>query len=229
MPEDEGDATVTDRHSADETLREAFRSLGDRSRDEPSSTDLDRVWRAVSGELPAAERRELVDRMASDPALAESWRVAHELHREASERTPVVTTRGVRLWTRSWVAAAAVLLLAVAVGITVRLWQPAGGRTFRDSGQYAVGSLVPSDSLLPRDAFQLRWTPGPEGSRYQVRVTTEDLRVLTNVSDLTTPELLVGNDVLSGVAPGSRVFWQVDVMLPQGNTIQSQTFVVRVQ
>jgi hypothetical protein len=229
MPQDEGDATVTDRHSADEKLREAFRSLGDGSRDEPSSADLDRVWKAVSGGLPASERRELVERMASDPALAESWRVAHALHREASEGTPVVSTRDVRFWTRSWVAAAAVLFLAVAAGIAVQLWQPAGESTFRDPGQYAIESLVTPETVLPRDAFRLRWTPGPEGSRYQVRVTTEDLNVLANAPDLTTPELVVGSDVLSSVPPGSRVFWQVDAMLPQGNTIQSPTFVVRVQ
>ena len=61
------------------------------------------------------------------------------------------------------------------------------------------------DATLPRDAFRLRWTPGPQDSRYQVRVTTEDLRVLTTVSDLTVPELVLDRELLSGVAPGARV------------------------
>jgi hypothetical protein len=227
MPRDEGDATVTDRDQADEKLREAFQSLGATSREAPSPADLDQVWRALSGELPASERRELVERMASDPGLAESWRIAQELQRETPKKSAAGTARDVRFW-RSWVAAAAVLLVAVAAGIVVQLWQPSGGDTFRSSGRYVVESLVPPDATLPRDAFRLRWTPGPEGSRYQVRVTTDDLRVLTSVSDVTAPELLVGTDVLSSVASGARVFWQVDVTLPDGYTVQSQTFVVRV-
>ena len=50
--------------------------------------------------------------------------------------------------------------------------------TFRDAGSYVVESLVKTDETLPRDAFVLRWKPGPEGSRYQVSVTTEDLKLL---------------------------------------------------
>jgi hypothetical protein len=219
---------VTDHRADDEKLREAFQSLGETSRDAPAPGDDDLVWKAVSGDLPAAERRDLIDRMSSDPALAESWRAAHDLRREAAGGVAAAPVRA-RVWMRSWVAAAAVLVLVVAAAILVQRWRPAAVDTFRQSGPYVVESSVPSDATLPRDAFRLRWTPGPEGSRYQVRVTTEDLTVLTSASDLTAPELLVGRDLLSSVASGSRVLWQVDVTLPDGNTIQSQTFVVRVQ
>lgn len=218
---------MTDRRAADEKLREAFQSLGETSREELSAAELDQVWRAVSGELPAPERRELVDRTASDPALAEAWRGALELWRASQPNAAM--TRKVSVWTRSWLPVAAVLLIGVAIGLIFQRSRPPGDDTYRDSGQEVVESLVQPDAMLPRDAFRLRWTPGPQGSRYHVRVTTEDLRVLTTVSDLTEPELVLASDVLSSVAPGARVFWQVDVALPGGENVSSPTFVVRVQ
>ena len=226
MPDAERDATVTDRHLSDEELRKAFQSLGQTSHDEPSAADLDAVWRAVAGELPADERRALVDRMAGDPALAESWRVARELHREAM---PGAASAPVRRSIPSWMAAAAVLLVAVGIGVVVRFSTPTVDDTFRNSDRYVVNSLVQPDATLARDAFRLRWTPGPTGSRYHLRVTTADLKVLTTVSDLTTPEFVVTSDLLATVTPGSRVFWQVDVTLPEGNTVSSPTFAVKVQ
>ena len=74
---------MTDRQSNDDTLKAAFQALGETSHGEISAADLDLIWRAVSGELPASERRELVDRTATDPALAEAWRAARELRHAA--------------------------------------------------------------------------------------------------------------------------------------------------
>lgn len=218
---------MTDRDAADERLREAFQALGDTSRAEPSAEELDRIWRAVSGDLPAAERRELVDRMAADPALAYAWRVAHELRR-AESLEKGAETRAVRFWTPSWMAAAAVLLIGIAIGVVFQL-SPSPGDTFRDADTYVIESLVQPETTLPRDAFRLRWTPGPQDSRYQVRVTTEDLRVLTTISDLAEPEVVLESAVLSSVAPGARVLWQVDATLPGGENVSSETFSVRVQ
>jgi hypothetical protein len=164
--------------------------------------------------------------MASDPALAESWRIASELYREAPR---AATSAPVRRSIPSWMAAAAALLVAVGIGVVLRWSTPPVEDSFRNSEPYVVRSLVQSDATLSRDAFRLRWTPGPTGSRYQVRVTTEDLKVLTTVSGLTTPEFVVSSDVLSTLTPGSLVFWQVDVVLPDGNTVPSPTFAVRVQ
>lgn len=228
MPRVEGDAPVTDRHAADDKLREAFQGLGETSEKQPSPEELDRIWQAVSGALPAAERQELVDRMASDPALAEAWRVAHELWRAAAAETPAATRA--RTWSSStsWLAAAAVLIIGVAIAVVFQR-SPSRDDTFRQGGSYVIESLVQPEATLPRDAFRLRWTPGPQDSRYQVTVTTEDLRVLTTASDLTMAELMLDSGLLSGVAPGARVLWQVSATLPGGENVGSQTFVVRVQ
>jgi hypothetical protein len=62
-----------------------------------------------------------------------------------------------------------------------------------------------------------------------VRVTTEDLRLITSVSDLGVPELVVDPSLLSSLAPGARLLWQVEATPPGGGSVSSQTFIARVQ
>jgi hypothetical protein len=216
---------VSGRHPDAEDLRRAFQALADSS-GECSREDLDRIWLAVSGELPAGQRRELVERLATDPACAEAWRVAHELRRNLP--TALVQERRPAWRSAPWLAAAAVLLLAASV-VFVSRRDHSGDTTFRDPGRPAIASLVPTDRALPKAAFQLRWSPGPQDSRYQVRVTTEDLRLLTTVGDLTRPEVVIDAASLSDVPEGSRILWQVEVTLPSGERVVSPTFVVRVR
>jgi hypothetical protein len=222
----EGNTTVIEPQPVDEKLRQAFQSLGDTSaawREE----ELERVWKAVSGDLPAGERQEIVDRMATDPAYAEAWRVAQTLwsvsHGEGAARAAPPS----RNWVPVWLAAAAVVIIGVGA-VLVQLTRTPDSE-FREQAQYVVESLVPSDATLPRAMFRLRWAPGPEGSRYDVRVTTEDLRVLATAADLTDPELVIGRDLLQGVASGARILWQVDTSLPDGARVSSRTFVARVE
>jgi len=229
MPGVERDAPVTDRPAEDGRLKETFQALGETSQRELSPEEIDRVWRAVSGELPAEERRDLVDRMAGDPALAEAWRSAQELSRAAAART-ASEERVPRkaAWRASWLAAAAVLIAGIGIAIVFQR-SSLRDETFRDAGHYVVESLVQPDVTLPRDAFRLRWTPGPPDTRYQVTITTEDLRVLATIQGLTVPELTLDGRRLSDVAPGARVLWQVMAAVPGGESVASQTFVVRVQ
>jgi hypothetical protein len=218
---------VTALHDADERLRGAFRDLAAASAGQCSEEDLDRVWRAVSGELPAEERREMVERLATDPACAEAWRVAHALQDARRGDVRVAAFGKTRSWSPAWIGLAAALVFGVAAGIYQIRRAPES--MFRTQAQYVVESPIPSDSALPRDAFVLRWTPGPEGSRYHVRVTTEDLQVLTTASDISVPEFRVPPEPLSKVPSGSRVLWQVVASLPSGERVSSQTFVVRTQ
>ena len=120
------------------------------------------------------------------------------------------------------------LLAAIGSVIVFQRIQPVDD-TFRAGDSYSVESLIDADAALPRDQFRLRWTPGPPDTRYQVRVTTEDLQVLTVAADLPVAEVVVPGDSLSPVASGGRVLWQVNARLPGGGTISSATFVTRVQ
>lgn len=221
---------VTDNRSADDTLRAAFQSLSDADRREASSDDIDRVWRALDGTLGAEERRELIDRLASDPALAEAWRVAQELHRASggNANARAASRQPLGGWRRGWLAAAAVLLITVsAVFLFQRPRQM--DDTFRAVEGYSVESLIGADATLSRNEFRLRWSPGPPDTRYQVRVTTEDLQMLMVAADLGAAEFVVPAETLASVASGNRVLWQVDARLPGGERISSATFTARVQ
>ena len=69
-------------------------------------------------------------------------------------------------------------------------------------------------------------TPAPFDSH---RVFGDGVSIGNTLMENPPPNLQVNSELLSTVAAGSRVFWQVDVMLPEGRTVSSQTFVVQVQ
>jgi hypothetical protein len=219
---------VNDHRRSDDVLRQAFQSLPVSPVRECAPDDTDRVWRALTGELPAAERRRLVARLASDPALAEVWRIAEQVQRTApaSVRAPSPSP-GSNRWAISWIAAAAMLTLAVATSLILRR-DGSNEPAWRDSIPVRVESLVSAGAELPRDAFRLRWSAGGAGARYDVRVTTEDLTPVATATDLGEPEVTVDPARLSGVPGGSRILWQVETLLPGGERIVSPTFVVRI-
>ncbi|GMT97532.1 hypothetical protein KH5H1_16510 [Corallococcus caeni] len=64
-----------------ERLRTALRE--DDAQGEP--VDADRVWLAVTNALPAEERREIVEKVAADPAWAQAWRLAKAMSQAAAE------------------------------------------------------------------------------------------------------------------------------------------------
>ena len=207
-------------------LRDAFQSAAVRSSRDCAAEDVERIWQAVSGTLEIEQRRDLIDRMATDPALAQAWRVAHELER-ARHGESTLTVAQSRPWIRTaLMGIAATLILAAGIRLYI---DRTPSDVYRAGASFVVESQIASDASLPRDAFVLRWKPGPDGSRYSVRVTTEDLKLLTTATDITSPHLTVPGDSLSPLASGTRVLWQVVMSVPSGETISSQTFVVRVQ
>jgi hypothetical protein len=233
MPARQGDTTVTEPQGSDQRLADAFRALNEPPGEALSDEDREQIWQAVSGVLPAEERRALVDRMARDPACAEAWRVAHEMWRAsqdgvASAAGPEMGAARPRRWAASWLAAAAVLLVGTTIGL-VSLREPGRGDEFRSTGGYVIESRLAADSALPREACTVRWQPGPAGSRYQVRVTTAELDAVVTAADLEVPQFTVPADRLSSVATGAIVLWQVDAFLPDGQRVTSRAFVTRVR
>ena len=219
---------MIEQHSDNERLRRSFQALAQTKARACSPEDHDRVWAAVRGALPAAERRALVERLAGDPAIAEAWRIAHTLRRD-DPWEPVVESRRSTPVVGRWLATAAVALLAISAVLLVSRLDRSNGDTLRTPGGTRVESLIASDAAMPRDAFRLRWSPAPAGARYQVRVTTEDLRVLTTIANLAEPQVTVDQAALAGLTPGTRVFWQVEATLPSGQRTASQTFATRLK
>jgi hypothetical protein len=213
----------------DARLRAAFhaREPSGESGPHPSGDEL---WEAVRRELPAERRRALVDHTATCAACAEAWRLAAEM---AAEAAPVADRPPLRRPVLTWLAplaAAAAVLVAVGAG----LW---GSRApvaveapgYRGDEAAAVRSLVGDGGELPRGDFRLRWSAGPDGSRYDLRVTTESLEVLWDASGLEQTSYVVPPSALAPVPSGGRVLWRIEVARPDGGRDASRTFVTRVR
>ncbi|WP_241759389.1 hypothetical protein [Pyxidicoccus parkwayensis] len=245
MSERKPDETLDD--ATVERLRTAFRA-GDTLETTGEPVDADRVWRAVSGESSPEERREVIARVAADPAWASAWRLAHELHQastEATDRaeqtqdtprarrdTERVRTRGHRFhlaWSRpAWGALATAALVLVVVGVVLKQG-PEGTTVIRGADTAGITSLVPEDTRLPREHCVLRWSDGPPGTRWALQLSSEDLSVVHREDSLTRAEYTVPASVLSALPKGTKLLWQVEARLPDGEVQRSATFVNRVE
>lgn len=192
----------------------------------------ERIWAAAHGELGPVEAREVVDHMAACPACAEAWRLARRLGAatapaartlELRDRAAAARPSPGRPW---WLAAVAAALVAT-LGIGLReVWMPDGPATFRGSETATVRPLVADGATLPRDRFELAWEAVPEALEYDLRLTTADLVPMEVRRGLDAPRHRVPPERLAALDAGSRLFWQVEVVLADGGREISPSFEV---
>ncbi|RKH36788.1 hypothetical protein [Corallococcus sicarius] len=235
-PEDEGiDGAGVER------LRTALRD-DDAAQGTPVDADL--VWRAVTQDLPAEERRAVIERVAADPAWAQAWRLAKAMSQAASQAeapAKVVSLKdrreqgqreqGRRFWQGrpAWGAMAATLVVLVGAVVVVRQQQVDDPERIRGGAAGAITSGVPEATALPRDRFVLRWSGVPEATHWSVQVSSEDLKLFHRAERLEQREYTVPASVLAELPAGTRVLWQVEARLPDGSVRRGSTFVNRLQ
>jgi hypothetical protein len=133
-------------------------------------------------------------------------------------------------------------ITALAAGLVIFLGQreatPSRGRgdestaSRGDVGGAGIRSLSREDQ--PASEVRLQWTPVDHAIRYRVQVSTEDLRpvydrTLEGTTVVLPPE--VGDLTLRGGGASGAVpplLWQVEAMLPDGRSVTSATFRVRL-
>ena len=204
-----------------EALREAYQKLlDDASTDD---VDLDRVWGAVTGALPPAARRDVVEQVARHPSWALAWRAAHALASGAAEDVTPRADVSPRRWTTlPSLALAAAVVLALGLGFLLRSSPP--GPDYRDKAAATIESRTPGDAISRRNGCRLEWT-GPAGAVFELRMTSEDLGRVHTASGLAAAAYRVPPEFLSDLPPGSRLLWQVEARLPGGGRLASATFV----
>jgi hypothetical protein len=213
-------------------LRAAFAAPAAIAPDPESCPAPEVIWAAVRGELPPRELREVLEHTASCTACAEDWRLAAELDRQSAATADVVTTPGKVITGRfgQWRAFAGVAALAACLLIAIGLNRTGevGPKdpTYRDvpATGAVVRSLLPDGQALPRQAAVLRWTPVTGAVSYDVRVSTEDLRVVQTAQGQTATEYRVPESALAGLPPGAKLLWQVEAVFPDGTRQSSPTY-----
>ncbi|MFP2933952.1 hypothetical protein ACLESO_54285, partial [Pyxidicoccus sp. 3LG] len=93
----------------------------------------------------------------------------------------------------------------------------------------AVVSQVPESAPLPRERCILRWSGGPEGTRWSLQLSSEDLSLVHRADSLTRGEYQVPAEVLAKLPAGTKLLWQVEARLPDGQIRRSATFVNRLE
>lgn len=217
MSEGERTPLVNDENAQ---LREAFAGLGETAASRPDCPPADRLWAAATGEAPVEERHEIIAHMADCASCASAFRLARGLSEE-KKGASVVRGPWAR-WTPAIGALAAVLLLAVLIP-TLRKPEPYRG------GQDQEIRCLMEDEALSRDRAELRWSPGPPGTRYEVRVLTADGVEVAVESDLTEPLYRIPPSALGGVPAGTVLYWQVKALYPDGKSSASETFEARLR
>jgi hypothetical protein len=218
----------------DEALARAFRALDDVAGAGDTCPGRDEIC-ASAGGRGGGQDRAVLAHLAECGACAAAWRVARELGSRAdatgaaekgsSAGVPSGRARAIPVSTRVAALAAAAVLVA-AVGLVLRGPVPARAPSadVRASGSEWIRTLVPEDEVLSRENCLLRWTPGPTGSTYDVRVMTESLDAVANGRGLESAELPVPAALLDKVPRHEKLVWQVTVHLPDGRRNDSRSF-----
>jgi hypothetical protein len=211
-----------------ERLRAAF-ATPDAPPAPATCTAPETIWAAVRGELPPRELREVVEHTAVCAACAEDWRLAVEIEKQSAPSQTATVPAGRVIQgrfgqLRTWTAAAALAAgLLVAVGLYRAGSFGPQEPTYRGE-ENTAHSLLAEGQPLPRQGAVLRWSPVPGATSYDVRISTEDMRVVDTAQGQTTTEYRVPASALAELPPGTRILWQVDAVFPDGTRQPSLTF-----
>jgi hypothetical protein len=215
-----------------ESLRDAFLAVpaGPPRSDCPQPAE---IWDGAQGGLAPGRLTRIVDHLAACMACREAWRLASDLQEGSPEvRAPEGISSSANAWW-PWAAAAAAAAILV-VSFALPGWGTFGRRSrpsspLRGSMTGELKSLISETDLQPRNHLLLRWSPAVTGARYRVHVTTRDLTEVGGAAGLDTAEFVVPEKSLTSLPPKATLLWQVSALLPDGRSITSPTFVVRVR
>jgi hypothetical protein len=215
---------VTETDPTVEKLRTRLAEAAEVVADERQCPAPDTLWESARERLDRRTNEIVVMHIGVCGACAAAWRTAREL---ASDDAPQ-KAGAVRSWAPMAVAAS--VLIVVLGGVAGLMLGPSsvGPAVYRTQEEVWLKSVLPEGETVSRDHFELRWTSGPEGTTYDIRVGTESLDVLARARGGEEPRFLVPAESLVGLPPGTGILWQVTAHLPDGRTIDSESFVTSV-
>lgn len=202
---------------------------------EADDETIDAVWRAVSGEATAEELQSLLVRVRSEPAVAEAWRMAREVHSAVESPARDAAPARSKVVRGPWVASvfrrgaagvglgAMVAMAAAALLFVIPVEQPGGSGVLRAEQIHIDNVGVPA-GVLDRASPVLRWSQLEAGTRYTVTVTTDSLVAVARVGGLDVAEWSIPASELAELPADTVLLWRVEATLPDGTKHRSATF-----
>jgi len=205
--------------------------------DEQDCPPADDYWAAAAGELPFERVRALVDHGTTCSRCAEAWRILADVRRGAAGEAgaevnvpPPLRTRVGAVPARSPLRTLLPLALSAmaAVGIWLVLRPPPIRPPPVERGNGNVPTVhAESPEVQPARDAVLRWSEVPGASSYNVTVLTPDLVVVHQAMGVSGREFRLP-DAVRQRAAGSGLLWNVDAVMPDGRTVASPTFELRL-
>jgi hypothetical protein len=209
-------------------LRAAFAAPAVAAPNPESCPVPETIWDAVRGELPPQKLREVVEHTAVCEACAEDWRLAAELVRQPAITAATAPGKVLQGRFGRWRPLAAAAALAAGLLIAVGIYRTGGfgpsPPTYREAESTAIRSLLPAGRALPRQGAVLRWSPVAGAESYDVRISTEDLRLVLTAPGQKAAAYAIPESALASLPPGTKLLWQVDAVFPDGSHRSSPTF-----
>jgi hypothetical protein len=179
------------------------------------------IYEAAAGRLDHELRLRIVDHVTICAECARAWRLAADLQpaRRAAQKA--------RFPVRTLGMLAAAASIVVAAGVFFMMEPPEQTLPgYRDGGSLAAPESRVEQSVMPRDEFRLRWSPGPAGATYTLRLTDATLTPVLVETGIAASEFEVPREALDNLDSGSRLYWQVEVRLASGEQAASPTYPV---
>ena len=215
---------MSDEQPSVDTLRDWLRASEETAHAQEPCPDADRLWSAAGGEADPLATSAVVAHTVICGACSMAWRIAVELNEASGGRLAQARrTRRIR-WGLAASAAAAILVVAVGLGIVLR--NGPSPDAYRLPGASAdVRSLLEDGSAIPREAPLLRWSPAEPGAVYRVDVSTDAMRLLDRSPWIVATEYRLPDAALADVPPGGKIVWLVQIRLRDGRRVDSAAFI----
>jgi hypothetical protein len=212
--------------SSDDLQRRFRAALPDT--DDQNCPPADDFWAAAAGELPFERVRALVDHGTICVRCAEAWRILADVRRAAGEAGAEVSAPPppLRFPLRTLLPLALSAMAAVGVWVVLRPPPIRPAPVERGNGNVPTLHAESPEVQPARDAV-LRWSEVPGASSYNVTVLTPDLVVVHQAVGVSGREFRLP-DAVRKRAVGSSLLWNVDAVMPDGRTVASPTFEVRL-
>ena len=212
-------------------LRAAF-SSGDWPARSQRCPEADLLWASAAGTLDRSADKGVFLHLSQCQECSAVWKIAREmLAEDEAPGAPVIAFDdhvNRPIWRRTpALAAAASLLIGAGLGAYWMMEPKVPSQpVYREQRESNDIQASEESRRVSREACRLRWSGGPDGSRWDLVITTSDLDVLEDVKNLDRPEYLLSPEKLP--QGGSKILWRVTAHLPDRRTVSSRTFTTEV-